>query len=349
MGIAGTLIFLPSCETTHKTGGVTGLRVTGKVGEILVVCEQGIWDSQIKEELDSNLTQFIMPYLPDVVTFELVHRTPERFESGVKRFRNTLFIKIDPSYKGDIGKIELRKDVWAMDQLVIDITGKDYNQVLATCQQGLQKVHEHFDEVEWGRIMRKFDRVKNSSVEKKLRENFGIQLALPDGASIVTKRKNFYRIEFPTSSRPIDFGTGGQDAGTILSGIMVYQYDYISERQFALDELLKARDTMLKYNVPSEVEGMYMGTQYVDYVYPEGNNMTTADGQISGIEMRGMFMFTGKGKFGTGGAFWAFHFVNPDTNKLVCVSGYVDAPPTTSWTHPLREVQAVLKSVKIAK
>ena len=104
---------------------------------------------------------------------------------------------------------------------------------------------------------------------------------------------------------------------------------------------------MLKYNVPSEIEGMFMGTQYVDYVYPEGNEELTADGKIAGFEMRGMYVFTGRGKSGTGGAFWAFHFVNPKTEKVVCVSGYLDAPPTTSWTQSLREIQAVLRSVEI--
>mgnify|MGYP000509762551 CR=1 FL=1 len=35
------------------------------------------------------------------------------------------------------------------------------------------------------------------------------------------------------------------------------------------------------------------------------------------------------------------------TKKLICLSGYVDAPPTTSWTHPIREIQAILRSVEI--
>jgi hypothetical protein len=94
---------------------------------------------------------------------------------------------------------------------------------------------------------------------------------------------------------------------------------------------------------------MYMGTQYTKLVYPEGNEMTNEKGTISGYEMRGMFVFTGKPIHATGGAFWAYHFVNKKTKKLVCVSGYVDAPSTTSWTHPLREIQAILKSVEFPK
>ncbi|MFT5780633.1 MAG: hypothetical protein ACI837_003596 [Crocinitomicaceae bacterium] len=336
----------PGCESTSYSA--QGLRVTGKVGEILVVCEEGIWNTEIKNQLDTGLTQFIMPYLPDVVTFELIHRTPNKFEHGIKRYRNVLFINIDPEFKGDHGTIELREDVWAETQLVIDINGKDFNQVLTTCKKGLDEIHEKFEAKDWGRIMGRFASLPNPRVDKLIKKTFGIKIDLPDGAVIVTERKNFYRVEFPASSRPIDFGEGGQDAGTIFSGVMLYQYDYIDSSQFAFKNLLNARDTMLKYNVPSEIEGMYMGTQYVDYVFPEGNDVQSADGKIDGYEMRGMFKFVGNGKFGTGGAFWAYHFVHPKKKKLICISGYVDAPPTTSWTHPLREVQAVLRSVELA-
>jgi hypothetical protein len=184
-------------------------------------------------------------------------------------------------------------------------------------------------------------------IGSRLEKNFGIKMALPDGSKLVGNRTNFFRIKFPKTFRPMDYGEHGVDAGGLHSGVMVYQYDYVDSTQMTLQSLLKARDIMLRVNVPSEIEGMYMGTQYVDYIYPEGEATETADGKIKGFDMRGMYVFTGNGKFGTGGAFWAFHFINEKTNKVVCVSGYLDAPPTTSWTGPLREIQAVLRSIEI--
>jgi len=106
---------------------------------------------------------------------------------------------------------------------------------------------------------------------------------------------------------------------------------------------------MLKYNVPYEVSGMYMGTQYGKLTYPILDDFISADEKISGVEMRGMFKFLGLGRFGRGGAFWSCHFYNKNTKKIVCVSGYLDASPMSSWTKQLREIQAVLKSVEISK
>lgn len=342
------LPFLQACEWRKGTLPTAEVAVTGKVGEILVVCEQEIWDSEVRACLDSNLTQFIMPYFPDVATFELIHKTPKHFTQGVKRYRNTMFVNLDPTYKGDKGKVEKRKGVWATDQLVIDITAKNMEQLIETCQRSLQSVHNEFDLIEWQRIQKYYERTPNAFLDKKIAQNFGIQLALPDETKLVTSRKNFFRMEFPSASRPIEFvGQGKLDAGLIISGLMIYQYPFIDSSQMELKNLLQARDTMLKYNVPLDYEGMYMGTQYVKLVYPEGNNMTSFLGKVPGYEMRGMFKFVGKGKHGAGGAFWSFHFVHPKRNKLICVSGYVDAPSTTSWTQPLREVQAILQSVRI--
>ena len=324
--------------------------VAGKIGEILIVTDKGIWESDLKECLDTSLTQWIMPYMPDVATFELIHKTPSHFSRGVKRYRNVLFINIAPKFKGKIGSIVKRKDVWAKGQLVIDIKAKDYTQLVKTCVEGLDEVHDAFDEIEWRRLIRNFKKTQTQTSRSKIKENFGVDVVLPSNSSIVTSRDNFYRIEFPPSSRPIEFaGTGTQDVGSILSGLMIYQYDFIDSAQFSQEALLRARDTMLKHNVPHEIDGLFMGTQYYSAVYPEGNVVKNASETINGYEMRGMFMFTGRPIQSTGGAFWSYHFINPKTKKLICFSGYVDAPVTASWTHPLREIQAIIRSVEFIK
>lgn len=266
----------------------------------------------------------------------------------MKRFRNTLFLKIDPNYTGSKGKIERRNDVWAKGQVVIDVTGSDYNQLIEACRLGLGKVHEEFDDASWMRLLNNFKKYSGKSVNKAIQDNFGIDIVMPSGSKLVTKRPNFYRVQFPDASRPIEFVGVSEDVGAVYSGVMIYQYKYTDSSQFDFNALLQARDTMLKYNAPSEIEGMYMGTQYNDFVYPEGNNIKSIH-NVEGYEIRGMFVFTGKQKFGTGGAFWAFHFNHPTRKKMMCISGYVDAPATTTWTHPLREVEAVLRSVKFTE
>lgn len=345
------LVFLfisASCDNYGTQNGFS--RATGKVGEILVVAEKGVWESDLKECLDSNLTQWIMPYFPDVATFELIHKTPAHFEKGVKGYRNILFLKIDPKYKGKKGKIVKHKDVWAKGQIVIDIKAKDYAMLEKTCKSGLDEVHDIYDRGSWERLIKHFDSYNNKAVKKEVANRFGIEISLPAKSKFVTRQKNFCRIEFPAASRPMEFESSGgksEDVGLILSGLMIWQYDYVDSTQFEFDQLLRDRDTMLKYNVPHEIAGLYMGTQYEKIVYPEGNKEVSKNGKVKGYDIRGMFVFKGRAIHSTGGAFWEFHFKHPKRNKMMCLSGYVDAPPTTSWTHSLREIQAILRSVKI--
>lgn len=347
--LTGALLLLlvaTSCDTTKSKGFNP---VTGKVGEILVVTDNSIWESDLKMCLDTNLTQWIMPYFPDVATFQLIHKTPTRFKEGVKRYRNILFLNIDPNFNGNTGKIVKRKDVWAHGQMVVEITAKDYDMLERTCAAGLYKVHDIFDDISWRRLIDHFGGNDNRAVQKEIKKQFGINVVLPSHSSIITKKKNFYRIEFPASSRPIEFEGMGktEDVGLVLSGLMIYQYDYYDSTQFEFDQLLRDRDTILKHYVPHEIEGLYMGTQYAKIIYPEGNVAESADGKVKGYDLRGMFMFTGKDIHSTGGAFWEFHFKHPKRKKMMCLSGYLDAPPTTSWTHPIREIQAILRSVTI--
>ena len=345
---SGILLFLvlTSCDYEGTKGYNT---VTGKVGEILVVADNGVWQSDLRTCLDTNLTQWIMPYFPDVATFELIHKTPAQFEQGVKRYRNVLFLKLDPNFKGTKGKIVKTTDVWGQGQMVIEIIAKDYEMLEATCRSGLDEVHDIFDDISWRRLIDHFAGNSNQDVISKVNKQFGIDIVLPSHSKLVTERANFYRIEFPSGSRPIEFEGMGktEDVGLVFSGLMIYQYDFVDSSQFELAQLLKDRDTMLRYNVPHEIEGLYMGTQYEKIVYPEGNVAVNANGKIQGYDLRGMFVFTGKPMHSTGGAFWEFHFRHPKKDKMICLSGYVDAPPTTSWTHPLREIQAVLRSVTI--
>lgn len=347
----GILIGFQSCEDspTFKHRGRLGQSVAGEIGHLLVVCEDNIWNSDFKPYLDTNLTQFIMPYYPDVATFMLDHKTPKHFDKGVKRYRSILFVAIDPNLKSDKVKVEKRMDVWAIDQLTIDITAKNPQQLMDFCKTGgLQSIHSEFDYMEWRRIMNDFELSDNRDIKQKLATNFGIKLALPEKSILVNRRPDYFRIEFPSASRPIEFSNAGaQDRGTILSGIMIYQYDYIDSNQMDFKNLLQQRDTVLKIYAPYQIEGMYMGTQYTDLVYPEGSLETNFNGKVKGMDVRGMFVYTGLPINAPGGAFWSFHFVHPKRNKVMCISGYLDAPSTTSWIHQLREIQAVLRSVEI--
>jgi hypothetical protein len=70
LSILGLLALLGSfgCESSHNATVTRGLSVTGKVGDILVVCDQAVWNSEIKNYLDTGLTRRMVESLPQGLT-----------------------------------------------------------------------------------------------------------------------------------------------------------------------------------------------------------------------------------------------------------------------------------------
>ena len=74
---------------------------------------------------------------------------------------------------------------------------------------------------------------------------------------------------------------------------------------------------MLKYNVPHESNGFYMGTQYHKFVYPEINDAATEKNKWK--EMRGMFQFKPKTKRMEQVGLLGFPFYTSQNKKIICV------------------------------
>ncbi len=353
------IFLLLSCEGKKTEGEFDrsllkgGPSITGKVGDILVVCEDYVWKSDAKKNLDSTLTRFIMPYFPDVATFELVHRTPIQFTHGFRRYRNLMFLTIDKNYKGKKASIKYEKDLYAYNQMTVTVIANNMQQLEQACKYGMEEVHAVFDEIEWQRLIETYDDQNGqvtTEIVRKLKEKFKITISLPENSQIISEKDDFFSIAFPSAFRPTEYKkSGGKiEPGMIYSGVMFYTSPYIDSTDLTTECLLTIRDSTLKKYVPSDVAGMYMGTQYVKFVYPEGTADKNMDGSITGTEIRGMYMFKGLPKHSVGGAFWSFSFYHPKLKMVLNISGFVEAPPTTSWTHFIRELEAVWKSVKIA-
>lgn len=349
----GIIFLFTACDDSPTTKGSSnrvGFPVAGPVGKILVVCDDTIWKTDVKAYIDTFLMNPLTPYYPGVPTFTFMHQTPEQFEFGLKRYRNIFFINVDPNYKEKNVKIEKRTGVWALDQTVIDMTGGSIEQLIEGSKLGMSSIHDEYDRMSWERLKKVYDEKPNLDIDPDLSEFFGIKLSLPEGSKLVNKRKDFFRIDFPTTTRPLEFtNTGGEDKGFIVSGVFVYQSEISDSTKLNLDFLLRDKDTMLKKYAPYEIPGMYMGTQYEEIVYPVGFNSTNYNSTINGFDIRGMYVFIGRPIHAPGGCFWSFTFEHKKRKKLITISGFLDAPPTTSWIHFLREIQAVLHSVEIVE
>ncbi|SFT86298.1 protein of unknown function [Lishizhenia tianjinensis] len=321
--------------------------VVGKVGLMAVVCPDELWTPRVEKALDSVFGEYFRPFYPPQKRFEAYHLTPEEFEKRNKRVRNLMVLSLDPKVEAGKPEIDLKESYYAATQMATYISANNVKDIEAACENQLWNIAHRYDKMAWRREVIRNQREPGKMVEQRVAEKFGIHLDLPKNASVAGELKNFMRIAFPDESRPMDLAGGSyQTTRTNFNqyGIMVWQYSFTDSSLLEYQTMLNSRDTILKYNVPHEYEGVYMGTQYHPAVIPIRKQLTL--NTIEGYELTGLFKFTGAME-PSGGMFWSFTFRHPKTNKVVTVSGFVDVIPTTSAVPYIRRVQAIIYSLRL--
>lgn len=324
-------------------------KYVGKAGELLVVAENTVVTEEVLEVLSNTFGEYILPYYPPQHKFELKVISPEKFEKGTRRIRNVLKLKLSDDVVKNKPEIRVKKDFYAQHQLLTEIIANDMDDLLNALNEHATSLVERYESMEWKREFYRHKAESNDVVKNRLIKDFGISLELPKHAKYEIGKQKFAKIMFPDRSRQIDFqaGDGGTSkANFIYSGLMIWELKYTVESQFTPEFLMRARDTVLKYNALHEFPGVYMGTQDHPAVLPIHKWIKIGD--IEGYEFKGMYKFTGRFE-PSGGKFWSFHFVHPVRKTIIAISGYIDAPPTMNPAADLRKIQAVIYSLKIHK
>jgi hypothetical protein len=320
----------------------------GKAGELIVVAENTVFVEEIATLLDTVFGEIILPYYPAFPKFEIKHLTPEKFEKGFRQIRNLLFLELVDNDSLEPSTV-IKKDYYAKTQVLTIIKTATMDDLVEELLKQAPRLINIYETTEWKREYYRHKKDNNTVLKKQLAKQFGISLELPKQARYESNKSgNYAHIIFPQRSRQMDLmtdgGAGGSKANFIQSGIMIWKFPYTKSEQFTPEYLMRARDTVLKYNAKHEFPGVYMGTQDHPAVLPVHSYIKIDE--LEGYEFRGIFKFTGMLE-PSGGKFWSFHFIHPYRNEIIAVSGYLDAPPTISPALDLRKIQAVIYSLKL--
>ena len=132
------------------------------------------------------------------------------------------------------------------------------------------------------------------------------------------------------------------DARHSFSNIAVWSMPYTDSSQLKLANLIKVRDSTLKYFIPCEDEGSYMGTEtrYEEY-YPS----------IRQIELNGNYAYEIKGLWAAvkgfqGGPFIQYVVVDEKNGRLVFADGSVAAKGQDKKKYMVR-IKAILSTLKL--
>lgn len=294
--------------------------MTGKVGEVVVVIDDPLWQSAIGDSL-AALLQDVYPGLPqDEPRFTVVHIPNSAFNSIFKTHRNLIIVNVSSHFKK--AQAQINKSVYSNKQLIININAPDQASCVKLLTEQGKYLMDYIEKTERERNISNYTQYKDIEIIKKIKKQFNIDLIVPSGYEIANtgKDKDFMWISMET---PL-----------ISQGILIYQYDYTDTNTFTIPYLVDKRNEFLKKHVQSETPGAYMKTATI---YPPDIKTFEHKGDFT-CELRGLWEV--ENDF-LGGPFVSFSKVDKKRNKVVTVEGFVYAPSYDKRNY-VRQVEAVL-------
>lgn len=310
-----------SCSSNEE--GATGGNLppsTGKEGELVVVVEDEIWNSPVGDNLFNLMTVSSYGLPQDEPIFDLVRIPKESFTSIFETHRNVLFLKY-----GDDNGILIKKNLWATDQLVIELTGSSEQELSNLLEEYANEITLKYEATDIKKIQSDIYGAYNATFDNSLKEAHGFSLSIPKD----------YILDAPESSK--NFYWLRKDTPQLTQCIWIHVQDYQDTKAFDKETIVDLRNTLGEKHVEGPNEGSYMGTEMV---MPVMTKTTEIDGNYA-VEARGLWKM--EGDF-MGGPFLSYTVLNKASNKIVTVEGFMYAPKYKKRNY-MQQTEAILKTL----
>lgn len=298
-------------------------RALGAPGEVLLVIDSQYWKSQagkmLKELLESDF-----PALPQIEPlFKNIRITHEQFQNQFKTHRNILKISFMPGANSD--QVEYKRNVWAVNQQVIEIVAKDMKGFTQLLNGNWGQISNFFYEGDMKALSKAYNRIYEAVPTKAVRDHYSFEIKFPKGFRIKKSSNDFSWFAFERIDSHL--------------GVFTHQCSLDSLNGDDARDFIRFRNKLLKENVPGPGEGSFMTTE--DH-FPVTVSQRSFGGR-EWIELRGLWKV--QGDF-MGGPFVSYFYIDKANNRLIMLEGYVHAPQKPNKAHFVREVEAVLRTFR---
>ncbi|MGQ8337221.1 DUF4837 family protein [Sunxiuqinia sp. A32] len=298
-------------------------KITGKSGELVIVIPKTIWESTPGSKLREVLAQPQLGLPQDEPIFDLIDVPPAAFKDIFKTSRNIINVTISSTV--DTSKVELKKDIWAWPQAVINIKAKSQDDFVDLFTKNSDRIVAYLLKAERDRLMINYKKYHDKAAKNIVSDQFKIKLNMPPGFKVTKQEKDFAWVRYETPD--------------ISQGIIISSFPYTSDSTFTKNYLLSKRDSILKEYVEGPTTGSYMTTEHqlppIFNVFKFKNNYAT---EIRGLwKVENDFM---------GGPYINLSVLDAANNRIVMIDGYVYAPRFDKRDY-LRQVEAMIHSLEL--
>ena len=336
-----SIVLIVSCgETTDKTGtsiGKLGKDVKsaldikrysmGSAFEVLLVCEDEVWESTagmaLKQALDTPV-----PGLPQQeASFKVTRRNYDNFGSTEQAFRNIILVDINNSYS----KCEFRfeRNVYAEPQIVMAIYAPDKRSFGEYVNKNAQVIVDFFNEKEREYQINELGKKYNKEIMSLILQKFGCTIMIPSNINGRKSGRDFVWISDYNNPSKVE-----------IMNFAVYSYPYTSYDNFSKEYFIQKRDSFMKENIP--------GSEPDSYIQTEKNTVSLEDAEYNGKYMsiaRGSWYMKNDDMFG-GGPFVSHSIVDETYGRVIVVEAFVYAPNKEKRGY-MRKLEASLYTLQL--
>ena len=315
----------------------------GKPGEVLVVYPSKSTLNAVNDTLTSYLKEIIQPENPfrPEYAFSVYSILDKNFSKLQKSHGNIITIHIANKYQEP--EVEYIKDLWARGQRVILIKANSNSEVRKLVYKYGEQWVNYFNNIELSRLVNHYKLYPNKEIKEFVNLNNQIDLNVINSMKIASFGSDYLWLN---SQRLRNKMTGDANGGfqnvphDIIQGIFIYEYPYISDSAFGLNELVNNRNKFFKSNIKLEKDSAFMVTEMHQGFQPSIDTVTF--NKNFAVKLKGMWRTEHDYM---GGVFVSISFLDVTNSKVICLDSYLYAPKFGKREY-LRELEAMLYSYK---
>lgn len=300
-------------------------KVSGKIGELVVVIPETQWEDTIGATMRKLFAREV-PSLPQSEPeFDMLPVPPAAFADIFKANRSIIQVNISSTV--DSSQVIYRQNVWAYPQSVVEIHAKNKADFLTLFQEKGEKIYTYMIQGERNRLAGNYANYQKYEVVGDIKKKFGINIILPVGFIKASNKPDFYWARFDTPE--------------ITQSVMLYSFPYTSDSTFTADYLIHHRDSLLHAYVEGPADSSYMISEHR---VPPTMKLMQYKGNYA-AEVRGLWRLEGDWM---GGPYVLLATLSPDHTRVVVADGWVYAPQKDKRNF-VRQLEAMIYSMNFAE
>ncbi len=316
------VLLFTSCKESKRS---TMPRSIGNTSEVLIVLQDDQqWDNEVGKTIRKILAadQYGLPQKEPM--FKLAHITQKDFSELFQKHHSIIFVNVDK--KAAKVKLEKTLNKWAKPQIIYRLTAPSNEAFAEAFEKFSGEIIKNLNKVERERIMNFFNAAPDIELMQKFADKFKLKMTIPTGYYLAKSEPGFMWLKL--------------DANKHNLGIIAISVPYKDTAQFSNKSIAARIMRFMKDYIPGPTEGSWMSLDTV-YVPPVSKPVDDFFVPYT-IETRGMWRV--EHDF-MAGPYVAYTFINPVTNELTTLLGYV-YKPNKDKRDLLRQQEAILYSTR---